>query len=298
MNINTSSRIKKVNNIKNNKIRKAFSNENIRKNVPKIRIDTEICNSDTKDIINSKNKKNIKTGRTKPKSGNKYKKIIKSPKVKENNKSQNNIISIINEIKEKNKEIKDKIGENNSFKYSIIKENVLYQNKIRNELLNEYEQNKIKNIIHVNINKKANNILLNKMPKIKMKEINIFKIIFNEIIMNKNKIINPKQIIQEKIKQQKQIQILINIIRNLIKIFGNLSHLYENDENKKILLKSLFLRYNIKEKEWNDNDNIIDIYENIIEEKMKTEYHNRYLKEKEEFNTIKEEDEEEMNTIE
>ena len=298
MNINTSSRIKKVNNIKNNKIRKAFSNENIRKNVPKIRIDTEICNSDTKDIINSKNKKNIKTGRTKPKSGNKYKKIIKSPKVKENNKSQNNIISIINDIKEKNKEIKDKIGENNSFKYSIIKENVLYQNKIRNELLNEYEQNKIKNIIHVNINKKANNILLNKMPKIKIKELNIFKIIFNEIIINKNKIINPKQIIQEKIKQQKQIQILINVIRNLIKIFGNLSHLYENDENKKILLKSLFLRYNIKEKEWNDNDNIIDIYENIIEEKMKTEYHNRYLKEKEEFNTIKEEDEEEMNTIE
>ena len=33
--------------------------------------------------------------------------------------------------------------------------------------MNESEENNIKNFIHVNINKKVNNILLNKLPKIK-----------------------------------------------------------------------------------------------------------------------------------
>ena len=84
----------------------------------------------------------------------------------------------------------------------------------------------------------------------------------------------------------------------MIKIYGNLSHLYENDNNKQILIKSLFLRYNIKEKEWNGKEDLFDIYEKMIEENLKIKYHNKYHKEKEEFKTIKEEDEEEMNTIE
>ena len=155
----------------------------------------------------------------------------------------------------------------------------------------------MKNFIHVNLNKQANNILLKQMPKIKLNELNIFKIIFNQKINNKNKI-DPKLIINEKIKQQKQIQVLIGLIRNLIKIYGNLSHLFENDDNKKILIKSLFLRYNIKEKEWNENDDLFDIYEKFTKDNKEIKYHNRYKKEKEEFNTIKEEEDEDMATIE
>ena len=155
----------------------------------------------------------------------------------------------------------------------------------------------MKNFIHVNINKQANNILLKQMPKIKLNELNIFKIIFNQKINNKNKI-NPKEIMKEKIKQQKQIQVLISLIRNLIKIYGNLSHLFENDDNKKILIKSLFLRYNIKEKEWNEGDDLFDMYEKLLKEQKEENYHDRYQKEKEEFNTIKEEEDEDMATIE
>ena len=103
---------------------------------------------------------------------------------------------------------------------------------------------------------------------------------------------------KEKIKQQKQIQVLISLIRNLIKIYGNLSHLFENDDNKKILIKSLFLRYNIKEKEWNEGDDLFDMYEKLVKEQKEENYHDRYQKEKEEFNTIKEEDDEDMATIE
>ena len=155
----------------------------------------------------------------------------------------------------------------------------------------------MKNFIHVNLNKQANNILLKQMPKIKLNELNIFKIIFNQKINNKNKI-DPKEIIKEKIKQQKQIQVLISLIRNLIKIYGNLSHLFENDDNKKILIKSLFLRYNIKEKEWNEGDDLFDMYEKLVKEQKEVNYHDRYQKEKEEFNTIKEEEDEDMATIE
>ena len=150
----------------------------------------------------------------------------------------------------------------------------------------------------MNINKKANNILIRKMPKIKLNELNIFKIVFNQKInsINKNKK-DPKLIIKEKLEQQKQIQLLITLVRNLIKIYGNLSHLYEDDNKKKILIKSLFLRYNIKEKEWNENDDLFDIYENMLKEKG-IKYDDRYKQEKNEFNTIKEEEDEDLNTIE
>ena len=181
--------------------------------------------------------------------------------------------------------------------YLLVKEKTIEQHKVKNLLQNEFEKKDIKNFIHVNINKKSNNFILSKMTKIKEKEINIYKIILNDKLINKK----PNSIIKEKQKQQKQMILLINIIRNLIKIFGNLSHIYNNNDNKKILIKSLFLRYNIKEKEWNENDNLLDIYENIIKEKETKINCHLYEKEKKEFTTIKEEEEEqeeEINTIE
>ena len=181
--------------------------------------------------------------------------------------------------------------------YLLVNEKTIEQHKVKNLLQNEFEKKDIKNFIHVNINKKSNNFILSKMTKIKEKEINIYKIILNDKLINKK----PNSIIKEKQKQQKQMILLINIIRNLIKIFGNLSHIYNNNDNKKILIKSLFLRYNIKEKEWNENDNLLDIYENMIKEKETKINCHLNEKEKKEFTTIKEEEEEqeeEINTIE
>ena len=276
-----------------NKIRKAFSNENIRnKNSKKIK--EELTNKNKRNISKSKIKENI--NKTERKRTN-IKKIIKEIKIYDNNEIKKNILSIINNIKEKNKELKDKYEIDNS-KYLLMKEKIFTQKKINNLLNEEFEQKNIKNFIHVNINKKANNILLRRMPKIKLNELNIFKIIFNQNInaINKNKK-DPKLIIKEKLEQQKQIQLLITLVRNLIKIYGNLSHLYEDDNKKKILIKSLFLRYNIKEKEWNENDDLFDIYENMLKEK-EIYYDDRYKQEKNEFNTIKEEEDEDLNTIE
>ena len=300
INTSTNFNIKKINNsniIKKNKIRKAFSNENIRNKNSNIRLSTEICNNDKKIKSNSKHKKDInKTEKTKQKNINKSKKFIKLRKNINDIEIKNNIISIINNIEEKNKEIKNKFTIDNS-KYLLIREKISHEHKINNLIQNDFEQNNMKNFIHVNLNKQANNILLKQMPKIKLNELNIFKIIFNQKINNKNKI-DPKEIMKEKIKQQKQIQVLISLIRNLIKIYGNLSHLFENDDNKKILIKSLFLRYNIKEKEWNEGDDLFDMYEKLVKEQKEENYHDRYQKEKVEFNTIKEEEDEDMATIE
>jgi len=208
--------------------------------------------------------------------------FIKNDFMKQYQAKWNNIKNIINK------------GASN---YLLVKEKTIEQHKVKNLLQNEFEKKDIKNFIHVNINKKSNNFILSKMTKIKEKEINIYKIILNDKLINKK----PNSIIKEKQKQQKQMILLINIIRNLIKIFGNLSHIYNNNDNKKILIKSLFLRYNIKEKEWKENDNLLDIYENMIKEKEKKINCHLNEKEKKEFTTIKEEEEEqeeEINTIE
>ena len=320
-NLSTSIKQKKATKC-NNKLRKAFSNENIMNYKLNIRVNTEISqnNASNSKISFRKNKeeKKVKTERSKQKYISKFKKIIKiknknnidtnkekkeinKPDIKTNIVLKNNVLdfmSLFNDIISKNKEIKNKINFLNSTKYLLIKEKIASNHKIKNILQNKFEEDNIKNFIHVNINKQSNNILLNKMTKIKSSELNIFKIIFNKKIINKENNKDPKLIIKEKLKQQKQIQILLKLIRNLIKIYGNLSHLYENDNSKQILIKSLFLRYNIKEKEWNGKDDLFDIYEKMIEENLKIKYHNKYHKEKEEFKTIKEEDEEEMNTIE
>ena len=208
--------------------------------------------------------------------------FIKNDFMKQYQAKWNNIKNIINK------------GASN---YLLVKEKTIEQHKVKNLLQNEFEKKDIKNFIHVNINKKSNNFILSKMTKIKEKEINIYKIILNDKLINKK----PNSIIKEKQKQQKQMILLINIIRNLIKIFGNLSHIYNNNDNKKILIKSLFLRYNIKEKEWKENDNLLDIYENMIKEKETKINCHLNEKEKKEFTTIKEEEEEqeeEINTIE
>ena len=208
-----------------------------------------------------------------------------------------NIISIIDYFKNKNREVK-KTCNNNINKidsqYLLYREKIVLENKKSYSLQSQNNTKDFKDFIHVRINSKYNNIIFNKMSKIKIKEFNIIKIILNNKINKKN---DPKKILEEKLKQQKQIHILLNLIRDLIKSYGNLSHLYDDNNNKKILIKSLFFRYNIREKEWNDNNNLIDIYNKMINEinKNKNKENNKQkLSIKEEFKAIKEEEENEI----
>jgi hypothetical protein len=205
---------------------------------------------------------------------------------------KNNLISLIDYFQKKNKETKQTYKNNKDDiddKYLLYREKIVLENKQLYSLQNQNNTKDYKNFIHVKINSKFNNIIFNKMSKIKKKELNIINIILN----NRNK--DPKKIIQEKLKQQKQIHILLNLIRDLIKIYGNISHLFDDDNNKKILIKSLFLRYNIREKEWNENDNLLDMYHKMINDinKEKLKKKNKEQLNNGIFKAIKEEEENE-----
>ena len=210
---------------------------------------------------------------------------------------KNNIISIIDYFKNKNKETNKTSGDNINkiiSQYFLYREKLVLENKKLYSLKSQNNIKDFKNFIHVRINCKYNNTLFNKMSKVKIKEFNIIKIILNNKISKKN---DSKNILEEKLKQQKQMLILLNLIRDLIKSYGNLSHLYDDDNNNKILIKSLFLRYNIREKDWNNNNNLLDIYNKMINEIKKNknkEKKKEILSIKEEFKAIKEEEENEI----
>jgi hypothetical protein len=219
-----------------------------------------------------------------------YKKFDLIKNVKSQEDLKNNIIKMLDYLKERNKEAKEKnkIINMSDNKYLLYREKIVMESKKLYSLQSEDNVTNTKNFIHVKINSKYNNSIFNKMSKIKTKEFNIIKIILD----NKNeKNKDPKKIVKEKLKQQKQVHLLLNLVRDLIKTYGNLSHLYDEDNNKKILFKSLFLRYSIREKEWKENDNIKDMYNKIINEKI-TNKKLEKLK-SQEFNAIKEEEENE-----
>jgi len=266
------------------------------------KVDSKSKKNMGKSFMNKKSKKKIARNdleefkeykRTEPTPNleeNKYKEFNLIKNVKNQEDLKNNIITMLDYLKERNKETKEnnkKINVSDN-KYLLYREKIVMENKKLYSLQSEDNITNAKNFIHVKINSKYNNIIFNKMSKIKTKELNIIKIILD----NKNeKNKDPKKIVEEKLKQQKQVHILLKLVRDLIKTYGNLSHLYNEDNNKKILFKSLFLRYSIREKDWNENDNLKDMYNKIINEKI-TNKNLEKLK-TQEFNAIKEEEENE-----
>ena len=217
-------------------------------------------------------------------------KIIKS--LEESNNLKKQIITQMN----KNKEYTDKL--------LLIKEKFFTELKIRNLLKEKSNYINLKNYIHVNIRGKLNSDLYFSMKKVKSKEFNILSKIFYE---HKNspqyKALLAKKKLKEKMEQQKQVHSLLNLIRELIKKYENLSQLYNKDEKKKILFKSLLLRYGIREKEESKENNLMDKFNEIknkIEEEKKMNLMKVKKKEIQEDlykNVIKEEDEEERSSI-
>ena len=142
------------------------------------------------------------------------------------------------------------------------------------------------------------------MKRIKIKEFKIFQNIFYD---HKNspeyKAKEAKRKIQEKFEQQKKVHALLKVIRELIQKYENLSQLYNDDEKKKILFKSLLVRYGVREKEETKENNLIDKYKEI-QKKMEEEKNNNLIKIKTKEmqndiykNVIKEEDDEEKSSV-
>ena len=171
------------------------------------------------------------------------------------------IIEFMNDNSLKTKEIKKKFITNYELikKYYLIKEEYHSLLKIKNQLLNKKNHSEIDYLIHVNINSKLNEKLYLKLKSIKKRELSIIGKVFQG-----NKIFQTMKKMKDKLEQQKKCHILLKVVRELIQKFENISQIYKDDDNKKLLLKSLLLRYGIREKEESkENNNLVEKFKEL-----------------------------------
>ena len=203
------------------------------------------------------------------------------------------------------KEIKQHILTNRKLMKKLIlcKTQYYTELKINNRLNNKINEKNIKYSIHVDVHSKLNEKIYFNMKKIKLKESKIFEKIFYE---HKNspeyKAKEAKRKIQEKFEQQKKVHALLKIIRELIQKYDNLSQMYDNDEKKKLLFKSLLVRYGIREKEANKENSLTDKFKELQKKIEDEKNRNLFMMKKQEMqndvykNVIKEEDSEEKSS--
>ena len=231
---------------------------------------------------------------------------IQEPLILTQGEIKDKLIKSIEENQKKKKEISSLINKNRDFMNQFIfKEEKYYAEfKLKNRLTEKKNSKNIKYYIHVNIRGNLNENLYFSQKKIKDKESQIFLKIFYEYKTSPQyKALQAKKKVKEKLEQQKKIHALLNILRELIKKYENLSQIYNDDEKKKILFKSLLLRYGIREKEESKENNLLDKF-NEIKKELEEEKNKKLIEEKKKEiqgdlykNVIKEEDDEERSSI-
>ena len=132
------------------------------------------------------------------------------------------------------------------------------------QMKNNNDSKKIKNHVFSHFKEEQ---LLNKMLDIKLKENSIFLNIFENIDNDEH--------FQEKIDIlfAKKKEILLDLIRNIVKFYGNISQIYDADQNKKEIFLNLLEKYDIKEKIKTADLNYINFIhkENNLKDKIITE---------------------------
>ena len=150
--------------------------------------------------------------------------------------------------------------------FENIKEKYTYLQKQKNKLiqkLNTNESKRIKNKAFLHFEQEQ---LFDKIMNIKIKENSVYQNIFGPEYGS----IEMQNKIEDLILQKKEL--MLNLIKNIVKFYGNISQIYNNDINKKNVLKTLLNKYNIKEKVKIDLNYISHIHkENNFEDKIITE---------------------------
>jgi len=149
----------------------------------------------------------------------------------------------------------------------------------------------INNFILANIKNKINEKIKYRIFNTKKLEFKIYQKIFNvsyydyDIYLYRE---NKKKI------DDKIMNIEMSMIKNIINQYGNISHIYGDDMEKKQQLKKIFIKNGIQEKEEKDKNNFINVLTlnkiNCSIEKIIKNTFNNNIKYK--FNIIKEEDKE------
>ena len=169
--------------------------------------------------------------------------------------------------------------------------------KKSNRLEEQKSTSLINNFILANIKNKMNEKIKYRILNTKKLEFKIYQKIFNvsyydyDIYLYRE---NKKKI------DEKIMNIELLMIKNIINQYGNISHIYGDDIDKKQQLKNIFIKNGIHEKEEKDKNNYINVLTlnkiNCSIEKIIKNTFNNNIKYK--FNIIKEEDKEsEKSTI-
>ena len=151
-------------------------------------------------------------------------------------------------------------------KVETMREKYHNLNKCKNKLIemkNYNDSKKVKCHTHSHYEEEQ---LISSMLKIKIKENSIYHNIFG----NFNDDINLKNKMNILISDKKEK--LLNLIRNIVKFYGNISQIYDKDKVKKTMLKNLLEKYEIKEKNKTDLNYINYIHKgNNFDDKIITE---------------------------
>ena len=150
--------------------------------------------------------------------------------------------------------------------YAIAKEKYNYLLKKKNKLIQRIKNNesiKVKNKALFHFEEEQ---LLNKIVNIKIKEHSLYQNIFGNDYGNEN----MRNRLDALLAQKKEM--MLSLIRNIVKFYGNITEIYNNDRNKKNLLMSLLNKHHIKEKVKIDLSYISHMHkENNFEDKIITE---------------------------
>ena len=150
--------------------------------------------------------------------------------------------------------------------FESMKEKYNYMEKQKNRLIQKLKNNESKLIINKLLYNNENKYLINKMINIKSKENSIYQ----DILGPKFTDAQTQLKIENLILQKKEM--ILNMIKNIVKFYGNISQIYNNDRIKKEKLQSILNKYCIKEKVKIDLNYITHIHkENNFEDKIITE---------------------------
>ena len=214
-----------------------------------------------------------------------------------NNSNDNNCLSEKEEIKKKYINLIDfyfllskKLSKTNKNNLEIIKnyatakEKYNYLLKKKNKLIQRIKNNesiKVKNKALFHFEEEQ---LLNKIVNIKIKENSLYQNIFGNDYGNEN----MRNRLDALLSQKKEM--MLSLIRNIVKFYGNITEIYNNDRNKKNLLMSLLNKHHIKEKVKIDLSYISHMHkENNFDDKIITEVDEDKENEEEDDGEIKQE---------
>jgi len=162
--------------------------------------------------------------------------------------------------------------------------NIIIYLKKKNKLIQKIKNNesmKVKNKALFHFEEEQ---LLNKIVNIKIKEHSLYQNIFGNDYGNEN----MRNRLDALLSQKKEM--MLSLIRNIVKFYGNITEIYNNDRNKKNKLMSLLNKHHIKEKVKIDLSYISHMHkENNFDGKIITEVDEDKENEEEDDGEIKQE---------